>query len=233
MLKPQKRITKKEIRRDPLMEFLYNLRHWWLGHKKQVYRYGSIALVIVILLSIVFRWRAGQDAKAAALVGVAFVEFGQGNYHFVVNQLAPAVDEYSGLKSFGNGLFILARSELYIGDSTAAEEHFRQYLDDYGKDPLLRAGAQAGLGVIAEGRSDYSTAAAFFQKASHSASTVSLKHRYALSAARSFLLSGNPRETLNLLVPILDDQDIDFSTLSEARELAAAAQIAMDENGGA
>jgi tetratricopeptide (TPR) repeat protein len=232
MLKPQKRITKKEIRRDPLMEFLYNLRHWWLVHKKKVYRYGSIALVVIVLLSIVFRWRSAQDAKAASLVGIAFVEFGHGNYQTVIAQLAPAVDEYSGLKSFGNGLFILARSELYIGDSTAAEEHFQLYLDDYAKDPLLSAGAQAGLGIIAEGRGEYLTAAELFKKAGRSAPSEGLQHRYTIYSARNFLSAGNPQETLNLLTPILD-QDLDYSTMNEVRELTATAQAMVKNNGGA
>ena len=137
MLKPRKKITRKELKRDPLMEALYRLRHWWLEHKKPVSRLGSIGLIVIILAVLVFRWRASQNEKAAALTGMAFVEFGRDNYHSVIAQLSPYVEEYSGLKSFGNGLFLLARSELFVGDSTRAEEHYHLYLDEYGNDPLL------------------------------------------------------------------------------------------------
>ena len=222
MLKPRKKVTRKELKRDPLMETLYNLRRWWLKHRTRVSRLGGLALIVVILSVLVIRWRASQDQKAAAAVGVAFVEFGKGNYNTVIAQLNPYVDEYSGLRSFGNGLFLLARSELFAKDTLNAEEHYRLYLKDYGKDPLLKAGAQAGLAVIAEGRGQYIEAADYFSKASRSAPTSTLKRRYAVFAGRNYILSGQPQQALNLLTPLMED-DLDFPTRSQVQELIASA----------
>ncbi|MFB0514987.1 MAG: tol-pal system YbgF family protein [Candidatus Neomarinimicrobiota bacterium] len=224
MLKPRKKITRKELKRDPLMEALYRLRHWWLVHNKRVSRYGGIALVVLVLVVLVTRWRASQNEKAAAAVGIAFVEFSQGNYNTVISQLSAYVDEYSGLKSFGNGLYLLARSELFMGDTTGAEEHYRRYLDDYGKDPLLKAGAQAGLGIIAEGQKRHAEAAESFKQASKSAPTASLKHQYAIYAGRNYLLAQQPEEALKLLQPFLDNNELDFQTRNEIQILVTSAE---------
>lgn len=211
------------------MESLYRLRHWWLEHKKPVSRFGSIGLIVVILALLVFRWRASQDEKAAALTGIAFVEFGRENYSTVIAQLSPYVEEYSGLKAFGNGLFLLARSELLVGDSARAEEHYHLYLEDYGKDPLLKAGAMVGLGVIAEGRGDHGTAADYFQKASRAATTASHRQRYAIWAGRNYLLSLEPEAALALLEPLLDSDNLDFQAQNEIQELTASARSLVGE----
>lgn len=225
MLKPRKKITRKELKRDPLMETLYRLRRFWLDHRARISRYGTLALVVLVLSVLVTRWRASQNEKAATVVGVAFVEFNQGNYNSVIAQLRALVDEYSGLKSFGNGLYLLARSELYVGDTTGAEEHYRRYLDDYGKDPLLKAGAQAGLGVIAEGQGRYSEAADHFRGASQSAPTATLKRQYAVYAGRDYILSQQPEAALEILQPILDDDGLDFQTRNEVETLVASAEV--------
>lgn len=224
MLKPRKKITRKELKRDPLMEALYRLRHWWLEHRTRISRYGGVGLVVVVLVFLVFRWRASQNEQAAAVVGIAFVEYGQGNYSTVITLLNAQVEEYSGLKSFGNGLYLLARSELFVGDTTGAEEHYRRYLDDYGNDPLIKAGALTGLGIIAEGRRHYSDAAELFKKANRSAPTASLKQQYAIYAARNYILSKQPAEALDLLQPILDSDELDFQKRSEVQALVASAK---------
>lgn len=224
MLKPRKKITRKELKRDPLMEAIYRLRQWWLGHKKQVYRYGGIGLVVVVLAVFVVQSRAKLDKDAAIVVGQAFVEYGQGNYNAVIAILSAHVDEYSGLESFGNGLYILARSELIVGDTTRAEEHYRRYLDDYGNDPLIKAGALAGLGIIAEWRAQYNDAAGLFKKASQSAPTASLKQQFAIYAGRNYILSAQPGEALEILQPILGEGELDFQTRSEIQALVSSAE---------
>jgi len=225
MLKPRKKITRKELKRDPLMETLYRMRHWWLQHRTKVSRYGGVGLVVVVLVFLVFRWRASQNEKAAAVVGMAFVEYGQGNYSTVIALLSAHVDEYSGLKSFGNGLYLLARSELFVGDTTGAEEHYRLYLDEnYGDDPLIKAGALTGLGIIAEGRGQYRDAAELFKKANQSAPTASLKQQYAIYAGRNYILSEQPAEALDIRQPILDSDGLDFQKRSEVQALVASAK---------
>lgn len=225
MLKPRKKITKKELKRDPLVDFLYKVRHSWSLYQDRVTRYGGIALVVIVLAVLVMRWRNTQDAKAAAVVGTAFMELSQGNYNTVIAHLSPVVEEYSGLRSFGNGLFILARAELFVGDTINAETHYQRYLDDYGRDPLLKAGALAGLGIIAEGYGNHGAAAEHFEKASRTVPTDHFKRQYAAMAGRNYLLAGTPEEALDLLNPFLDEQGEDFQLDNEIRTLVASSAV--------
>jgi tetratricopeptide (TPR) repeat protein len=232
MLKPRKKITRKELKRDPLLEVLYTLRHWWVANKKAVSRYGGLALIIVILSVLVIRWRATQNEKAAAVAGIAHIEFSNGNYNAVIATLGDVVEEYSGLKSFGHGLYLLARSEFFVQDTLNAEIHYRLYLDDYGKDPLLKSGAYAALGLIAEGRGNYSESAELFRKAGQSAPTTKLAYQYSIYAGRNYLLASQPAEALTILQPLLADEELDYQVSSEIQELIATARYLTEEGDG-
>lgn len=233
MLKPRNKITRKELKHDPLMDALYRLRHGWLEHQSIISKIGGATLIVLVLGVLVMRWRTTQDEQAATAVGVAFVEFSQGNYNTVIAQLSPYVDEYSGLKSFGNGLYLLARSELLVGDSLRAEQHYRQYLDDYGRDPLMACGALAGLGIIAEGQGAFGEAADQFKRASRRAPTASFRKQYAVYAGRSFLLAGLPEDALKILRLLLDEEDLDFQMTNDVQALVASAEAKIKQGSGA
>lgn len=233
MLKPRKKITRKELKRDPLLEILYTIRHWWVANKKVVSRYGGLALIIVIISALWFRSRNIQNEEAAALAGVAHIEFSNGNYDTVIATLSgDVVEEYSGRKSFGQALYLLARSELYVQDTLNAEIHYRLYLEKYGKDPLLRSGAYAALGLIAEGRGNYSEGAELFRKAGQSAPTAKLSQRYSIYAGRNYLLSSRPEDALTILQPLLANKNLDYQVTSEIQELIATARYHMEEDDG-
>ncbi len=228
MLKPPKTITRKQLKRDPLMEAIYRTRQWWLAHRGPASRYGWIALLVIVMTLLITRWRGAENAKAAVAVGVSFVEYSRGNYNTVIAQLGPHVEEYRGFKSFAHGLYLLARSELAAGDSAQAEEHYRLYLEEYGRDPLEKAGALGGLGVIVEGRGGHKEAAELFRQASSTAPTVSLRHRYAIYAGRNLMLAQLPAEALDVLRPMLNDEDVDFQTRREIMSLVANAEALLE-----
>ena len=233
MLKPPKTITRKELKRDPLMELLYKLRQFWLANRTRIIRYGGggVALLVIVVVGMLDPppWRAGQNDRASAAVGISFVEYSRGNYNTVIAQLSPYVEEYRGLKSFADGLFLLARSELHVGDSTGAETHFRLYLDEYGSDPLGKSGALAALGVIVEGRGNYAEASDLFERASRSAPTASLQWQYAVYAGRDLLLAELPAEALKLLEPLLDEEGLGFRQRNEVLSLVSTARALLEE----
>ena len=223
MVKPQKRLTRRELKQDPLLEGVYRAQHWWQQNRAAAVRYGLFAIVLLVVVYKWSDWRGDKEAAASTAVGIAHIDFGLANYRDVVDLLAPQVEEYAGLSSFEQGLYLLARSELFLGDSAQAEVHYRLFLEEYDADPLIRAGALAGLGIILEGQGDHSQAAELFGRASRSAPTNSMKVRYALYAGRNHLLAGEQVEAAAVLRPFSDRDDLDFQTRNEIEELMAAA----------
>lgn len=224
MQKQRKKFTRKELKRDPLMEYIYQIRQYWIRYKTAATRYGGAALIILVISLLVSNWRTGQDQDAAAVVGIAFAEYSQQNYDAVVEQLARHVENYGGLPSFGPGLFILAQSELLLGDTSNGEAHLQQYLADYSADALLRSGAAGSLGTILENRGEYAEASKQFSKAAKYADTESLRNRYILSTARNYVLAGQDAAAVELIQPMIDNDEVSFPIRNEFQNLVSFAK---------
>lgn len=233
MLKPRKKITRAELKRDPLMETVYNIRHFWSAHQRRLNRY-TVGLLIMIVLILVFgRWRSAKNDQAATVAGIATMDFGQGRYGEVINQVTQNLEEFGGLPAFGDAVFILARAELLSGDSLLARQHFQLFLDDYGANAVLTSGAWTGLAVIAEGRGQFAEAGKQYHKAYRKAPTRSLRRSNAIFAGRCFILAGRPAEALKLLRPLLEEDDLDLQTSNRAHALASRAEAELRQSDGA
>ena len=233
MLKPRKKITRAELKRDPLMDTLYRMRQFWTAHQRRLTSYGGGLALVVVLSLIIGQWRSGKNDEAATVAGIATMDFGQGRYSAVIDQITPALDEFGGLPAFGNAVFLLARSELLAGDSLLARRHFELFLDDYDENAVLVAGAWTGLGVIAEGLGEFAEAGEHYRKASKAAPTRSLRQGNTLFAGRSLILAGQPAQALKLLRPLLNEADLDLRTSNQALTLRARAEAELRRSKGA
>ena len=233
MLKPCKKITRAELKRDPLMEAVYNIKQFWTAHQRRLNRYGSGLLIVIVLTLIVGRWRSGKNDEAATVAGIATMDFGQGRYGEVINQVTLSLDEFGGLPAFGDAVFLLARAELLSGDSLLARQHFQLFLDDYGSNEFLTSGAWTGLGVIAEGLGQFAEAGKQYQKAYRKAPTRSLRRSNAIFAGRCFILAGQPAEALKLLRPLLGEENLDLQTSNQAHALMSRAEVELRQRDGA
>jgi len=227
MLKPRKKITKSELKHDPLLDGVYKVRQFWTENKSQINRYGGGAIVALIILLVGLNWRNNQDEKAAAISGVATIDYAQDNHALVIASVSPVLDEFVGLPSFGPALYLLARSELVTADTANAENHFRAFLSDYSGDDLLEVGAHTALGVIADSRLDHATAAGHFQKASKAATTHYLIQTNLIHASRSYLRAGQPEMTIKLLERAIDSGDLDRRLVGSAQMLLSEAEVTL------
>ena len=227
MLTPRKNITRAELKRDPLMEALYNARQFQIKHSAEIYKYGGGGLILLVLLLVGLNWRGGQNDKAAAVAGMVAIDFSQLQYTQVIDRVPAKMEEFGGLPAFGPAVYFLARSELIVSDTLRAEEHFALYLDDYGDDRLLRAGAYTGLGIIADSRGLHAEAGDFYRRASQAADTDFLRHSNAVHAGRSFILAGEPKKAVKILQPLLDNAQFSRQLQGEAATIVARAEVAL------
>lgn len=223
MLNPRKKISRKELKHDPLMEGVYRVQHFYTSHQKRINTYIAGGLAVLFLSLLGYRWRNTQNEKASAVAGIIVLEYGQSNYREVVDRVSPVLEEFGGLPGFGSAVYMLARSELTLGDSVQAWRHYQLYLDDYSGDPLLEAGALSGLGMIAEGDQRYLEAADFFRRASRIAPTGTLQQNNAVFAGRSYLLGGDQTRALKLLRSLLEEDNLNLRIRNEAESIVAEA----------
>ena len=181
--------------------------------------------MLLLLLILGMNWRSSQNEQAAAIAGMVTMDFSQEQYTQIISRVSSRENEFGGLPAFGPAVYFLARSELIVADTVRAEKHFKLYLDDYGKDPLLTTGSYTGLGIIAESRGLHAEAGDYYRRASDSASTDFLRHSNAVHAGRSFLLANQPDRAVKILQPMLDGEEFSRQLAGEAALIVAQAEV--------
>ena len=80
MLKPKKKITKKEIRHDPLLETLYSAQRLFTKYKSRIILAMILALVIVSAILIVSRRNATEYAESNVMLARAVSYINSNNF---------------------------------------------------------------------------------------------------------------------------------------------------------
>ena len=116
MLRPRKRITKKEIKEDPLVTNYLKVQNWLKKHSKQI----NIAIggIIVVLLIVLMAVRSKRQAEIKAESQLSVVEqfYYQMDYNKVVQQMPEIIDKYRGTRAAGEAAFFVANSYYNLKD---------------------------------------------------------------------------------------------------------------------
>ncbi len=228
MLRPKRRISKKELKQDELLEFLFNAEQFVRKNQKALI-YAVIGVVVVVVVALMMiNSRKKADLAAAALVGQAQAAFDQGNYQQVISDLDPTINTYKGTQSAGIGIFYLGSASYRLSKYDDAQKYFQQYLDNYDEDPVLSASASATLGAIAVNDSDYAAAVQHYKTAARRAPYKFLAEEYSLQAAKNAFRSGDLNSAKTLLTQLLSNEDLAASTKTSAEELLASVDVKLE-----
>ncbi len=131
MLKPKRKITRREIKKDPLLEKISQAEAIIRKKSKQI-SYITIGLVVIIVLSfIIIRSKKMANREAAGELGIAELSIQRGDYDDAILRLEKLVDTYTGTKSAGMAEMLLAQIYLSKLDYENAEERFQKYINDF------------------------------------------------------------------------------------------------------
>ena len=208
MLIPKKRITKKELKHDPLFTTLGQLEVFYNENKKYIsYALTGIVIVVIAIFMFVNNRRANNE-KAAAEFGKVFKLYDAAindpkQYTVLINGqpdrgimgLKAIVDNYGGSESGELARFYLADVYFNLGQYDEALKQFDAFS---GGDKLLRASALAGMGGCLEVKKEYEKAASEYEKASSVASNESSAPEYLNAAARCYGLAGEKEKAVTL-----------------------------------
>lgn len=164
MLKARKKVTKRQIKEDKLVTTYFKTIDFFNRNSKHV-TIGLVAVIAVFVLVILFsRSKKTAELNASEQLTRANAEISQNNLNQATDILLNMVENYSGTRSAGNGVYLLAYTYFQKGDYEKARIHFEKYLDDYAKDPILSSAAYSGLGASLEQENKYLEAAQWYEK---------------------------------------------------------------------
>ena len=141
MLRPNKKITRKEIQRDPLLESVDRAQAH-LEDNRSLYLKIGIGLIAVLLF---FNFRSDQNAKhsteASATLGKALVTLDQGDKSSAKFQLETVFNEFEGTSSALTACYYLGKMEYELDNISGAERYLSTFIKKNSKDPLAPSAA--------------------------------------------------------------------------------------------
>lgn len=219
MLAPKKKITKREIKQDRLVETYFKAKTFFEENQKTILiAVGS--LVVVVLLTIYFVNRSKErDIESTTLLGNVIPIYEQGQYQQVIDGipakkikgLKEIAEEFDGTEAGEAAKIFLANAYYFLGKYDEALKYYKDYDGD---NKLFKATAYAGAASCYEIKGNKKEAAEMFLKAARANPSEVYTPEYLLYAARIYAEIGKKDAAKKLLEQIKKD----YSTSAQARD---------------
>ncbi len=201
MLKPKKKLTKRELRRDPLLESIEKVKSY-LEENSTRLLYGVGGVVVVILLA--WGWNNSRESArieaqlANTRVTAAYMNGVNGD---VLSDLETVVAQYGDTHQASQSKYYLAVSRADSGDAAGARTLLMELVEDT-DDPLLQTGAAVRLAELEEQSENYGKAGDWYMRAA-GFSSPSIAEAAKIHAAYAYYYSVNPQECQRILDEIM------------------------------
>ncbi len=211
MLRKHKKLTKKELKKDPLLIFIAQatdfIRDEWV-------KIGSTILVVVLVVGGAYLFVDGRKKNAVNAYDAAMTAMAN-NAPEARDLLKRVVDDYSGSDFAGDALMQLANSYFSEENYDLAEEYFSEYISKFGNDPVFTFNAYNGLGSIYEMREDYAKAAETYAEFARKNKNSVFIPVMLLNAGKAYMHAGNKDKAREQFTRIAED-------FTESREVQDA-----------
>jgi len=204
MLKPRKRITKKQMKEDPLVTYYFKSLDFMREHSQKITTGAIILLALLVLFTFFMRSKRNADLNASEQLAKANVELSQNKSQEAIDILMSMIDNYSGTKSAATGVYLLAKAYYEKGDYDKALLYFEKYRDDLGDDKILASAAYSGIGSCYEQVGKYLEAAQNYEKGAKKFPQHFNAAQQLIDAARCYMLQNQFAEAKACYKLIID-----------------------------
>jgi tetratricopeptide (TPR) repeat protein len=203
MLRPKKKISKRELKQDTLITWYATLTSFYDKQKRNI-SIGITAVVVIVIAAVVYvKNRAENNEKAMTQVGAIFSYVDNGQYQIAMDGvpernipgLTSIVGNYGGTRGGDLAKFYLATCNYNLGKYDDALPLFKDFSPS---DELLAVSRLSGIAACHEARGEYKDAAENYEKAA-SKYTKDIEGAENLNnAARSYAKAGDKAKAIEL-----------------------------------
>lgn len=190
MLRPRKKLSKREIKEDPLVTAYVRIQKFFQRNSRYLNIGGLVILAVIVIGVLMARSKKSAESAAAGKLGVAEVYLAVEEYSAAIGELSNIVDTYPGTKSTGRAVFFLANAYFKTEDYTNAELNFQMYIDDYADDAMITASSLAGVAACREYQGQFVEAARLYEKAVRNYADTFMAPFYLKDAGRCYVQAG-------------------------------------------
>ena len=140
MLKPKRKITRKEIRRDPFLETIDKLESTFEKNKKTFLNVVLGLIAIALITNFLLEKQNVKNIDSNSALGVAMVAFENRDYENAKFQFESIISEFSGTAAFDIANFYLGRIYFENNDFEKSESFLNTFINS-GNPEILYIGA--------------------------------------------------------------------------------------------
>ena len=203
MLKPKKKLTKKELKHDPLLDTLEKGKAFYEENSKQIMT-GVVAFLAIIVL--VWGWMNSMEAtKNEAMLAdtKATLAVMGGIDDNVLAELERVVDEYSGKSVIAQSTYQLGVARLKADDLSGAKDLFTTLAN--GSDKQLSIAGKLKLAFIDEKEANYEDAASIYSEIGAMGEGVVSEYA-SLQAGYAYVSAGNVAQAESIVADLLKEK---------------------------
>lgn len=205
MLKPRKKVSRKQIKEDKLVTYYFKAVDYMNQNSKIVFGVTA-GILIAVTLFFLYSWsKKTAELNSSLELTKARVELVNNNQQKTIDILISMINNYSGTKSAGRGVFYLANIYFEQGKFDEAFQNYKKYIDDYNDDDILSTSSYSGMGACLEQKREFLEAAKYFKKGAQKYPQKFEAPEQLMSAARCFKLANNKVEARELYKKIIED----------------------------
>jgi len=202
----RKRISKKELKHDALLETAAKGTKFMEEHLNKVLLGVLGVVVVVVVVMMVMRSRGASELASNAALTAAGQTMNAGLLTQAADQYRALVAQYPGTRSAGAAMCYLGTIHFREGNHAEALDHFERFLSSYRKAGNLRTIALEGKAAVLEDTRDFAAAAAAFEDlASGARDNAAASARYLANAVRCYRSAADWQSVRDVAARIIED----------------------------
>jgi len=210
MLTKQKKLSRKEIKEDKLVEFYYKSQTFFEENKTKILTYVGVAVIAVAAVFAYLSYRSSQNEDAGLQLSKVIDMYDQGDFLGAIEGrkdtkvagLKQIVSEYGSTENGETAKIYLANSYANLGKVDDAYKYYEDYSGDI---DIYKAAALAGQAGYFASKNEFEKAAGLYEQASKVSKNNSMNADYSFLSAVNYFDAGEKDEAKNLFQLIKDE----------------------------
>ncbi len=199
MLRPKKKLHRKEIKEDALVTRYFQARQLYDHHSRTVNAVLIAVLALAVIGVLMARSRRIEEIKAQSALGDALQSLYRNDSGSLIQKMDDVTKKFAGTRAAGEAAFYAGNALFETGDLKEADRRFERVLDRHCKNPVFRASSLAGRAAIAESEKRWPDAARLYAEAAEKNADLFTVPFYLKESARCHLAAGDSKSARMVL----------------------------------
>ena len=187
MLRTHKRLTQKELKKDPLVILAAQVVDFLRKEKIKIISTSSGVIIIVAISLFLVKGKSSSEINAFDIALNAY----NNNAPEAMDLLSKFVDRYSGSKKAEEALIKLGNHYFAQKNFDSAEKYYLEYINTFSDNPIYGFNAYNGLAGIYEEMGDYRKAGEIYEEFIDKYKNSAFLSMMYLNAGKAYFLAGD------------------------------------------